>query len=179
MPSHSLSELASCVAETADAYERKSVARQLQHWTDNDLFKIAGLDLGDLNVGRGGVRRYPPEVIPWCVLMYELARVGLAVAIIAQVVTWVRLHELASEKFGHADLFAEAVAGGDTPVMLKVVFMRHAGPDRPRVETVKAELIAGPVTLDEAWGSGVVINLTRAMERTRPFRNEGNDSNVC
>ena len=111
--------------------------------------------------------------------MYELARIGLAVHVIAQVVGSVRLHELAGETCGHADLLAKAISGSDTPVILKVVLMRHAGPDRPRVQTVRTDLVEGTLAIDETWGSGVVINLPRAMERIRPFLNEGDDANAC
>ena len=178
MSTLSLSKLAARVAETADAHERKSVARQISHWTDSGLFKMIGIKLDDPHVGRGGVRRYPLEVTPWVVLMYELARIGLSVISIMQVVTWVRLHELAGETYGHTDLFAQAIAGGDTPILLKVIFMRHSGPDRPRIQTVKVELIEGSSTIDGTLGSCAMINLTRVMERIRPFLNEGGETNV-
>ena len=74
---------------------------------------------------------------------------------------------------------ADAIEGGTTPILLKVVFMRHSGPGRPRVQSVKAELIEGSVTIDETWGSGVMMNLVRVMERIRPFLDEGENANVC
>ena len=169
MADMTLSQLAVIIAETADPDELKSVARQIQHWTTSDVFKWTGVALDAPNVGKGYARRYPYEAIPWCTLMLELARRGLSVVEILQVVNWIRLAQLAWKRDNAEDLFAKAIEGGPGPVLLKVIAMRFRGPDSPNIPLVKAELIDGELMIDENWGSGVLINLSRIMERVRPF----------
>ena len=63
----------------------KSAARRIEHWSAVGLFGAAGVDIGPKAMGRGRVRRYPEEAVPWCLLWSALADRGLGIVAMGSV----------------------------------------------------------------------------------------------
>ncbi len=158
-----LSEVVSRLADTSDDREHKAIARQVQHWTANGLLKTAGIDM-DAWVGRGRARQYPEEALPWLSLMLALARYGLLLSDIIQIVMRVRLDQL--KKSGS---LARAALHGRRSILLVAHRMGESGDSDSPMAIMKTTLMAAPVTIDSDWHSGLVLNLTKvfALEKTK------------
>ncbi len=158
-----LSEVVGRLADTSDDREHKAIARQVQHWTANGLLKTAGVDM-DAWVGRGRARRYPEEALPWLSLMLALARYGLLLSDIIQIVMRVRLDQL--KKSGS---LARAALHGRRSIFLVAHRMGESGDSAGLIPVMKTTLVAAPVTFESDWHSGLVLNLTRvfALEQTK------------
>ena len=158
-----LSEVVSRLADTSDDREHKAIARQVQHWTANALLKTAGVDM-DAWVGRGRARRYPEEALPWLSLMLALARYGMLLSDIIQIVMRVRLDQL--KKSGS---LARAALHGRRSIFLVAHRMGESGDSAGLIPVMKTTLVAAPVTIESDWHSGLVLNLTRvfALEKTK------------
>ncbi len=158
-----LSEVVGRLADTSDDREHKAIARQVQHWTANGLLKTAGIDM-DAWVGRGRARQYPEEALPWLSLMLALARYGLLLSDIIQIVMRVRLDQL--KKSGS---LARAALHGRRSILLVAHRMGESGDSAGLIPIMKTTLMATPVTIDSDWHSGLVLNLTRvfALDKTK------------
>ncbi len=158
-----LSDVVSRLADTSDDREHKAIARQVQHWTANDLLKIVGIAMAPW-VGRGRARQYPEEALPWLSLMLALARYGMLLSDIAQIVAIVRMDQL--KKSGS---LARAAMKGRRSILLVVHRMAETGDESSLINLLKTTLLAAPATIDSDWHSGLVLNLTKvfALEKTK------------
>ena len=74
---YTLKTLARRIAADDSEEAVKTAARRVEHWASTGLFDIAGVDIGPKILGRGRVRRYPEEAVPWCLIWGALTDLGI------------------------------------------------------------------------------------------------------
>ncbi|MCZ6840727.1 MAG: hypothetical protein O7G13_15800 [Alphaproteobacteria bacterium] len=160
-------DIARLLADTSNADEIGSIARQVQHWTVSGLLSMASITIADPSVGRGRAREYPEESLPWFALMLAMAQRGISVETMASVIQGIQMQRAQSKKDGQPDLFAEAVTGATGPIFLIMTPVRFEGGHTLRFPVLRATMLSGPPEIKADWTSGVILNLTAVLARAR------------
>ena len=115
---------------------------RLRHWDSTGVLPTVatgmGLDLGDRHPGRGKVRSYPIELLPWCRLFAALADRGLPVMRIATAAN--SLVSAIRSSADQARLFASAINGNGKDVF----FIAHEVRWGPRMRAPASGITIGP-----------------------------------
>ena len=92
--SFTLKALAQRIATDDSEEAVKTAARRVEHWVSTGLFDVAGVNIGPKALGRGRVRKYPEEALPWCLLWASLADRDLGLTVMVTTAQGIRLRLL-------------------------------------------------------------------------------------
>ncbi len=160
-------DIARMLAETSNAEEIGSIARQVQHWTVRGLLDFTGIKIGDPGVGRGRAREYPEESLPWLALMLAMARRDISVESMGSIISGIQFQRAELKKDGETDLFAEALIGTTGPIFLTITTVRFQDGHVPRFPVMRAKMQSGTFEIGADWTSGVILNLTAVLAGAR------------
>ena len=146
----SLKQLAEKVDETGTDAGRRLVANQVQHWTNKALLSYVGFDPTDHAVGRGKIRRYPEDLVPFCRLLHWLAANESTSGFMQIAMARIKAEREDAKQPGKLDRIAHAISG-DVPFVWMVVSL-PVGPIN--VQTY-------PVSPDPMGEGALLLNLTR------------------
>ena len=141
-----------------------TAARRVEHWASTGLFEFADVDIGPKALGRGRVRRYPEEALPWCLFWNELAERGLG--IVAMTNLGLTIRATLSEKSRERGWLEKAMRGEGPALFL---FDEIAATDQTfvghRIHQSKWKFARSPIKLTDDWSGGFFINLTAVYGR--------------
>lgn len=161
---YTLKTLARRIASDDSAEAAATAARRVEHWASTGLFDAAGVDIGPKALGRGRVRKYPEEALPWCFLWASLADRGLGLIAMVSTVQAIQIKLL--EKGQEARWLRPAMRGEGPALFL---LQEHFGADPVgRGHSVKRynwKLARSPIQLADSWSGGFFINLTAIYAR--------------
>ena len=163
--SFTLKTLAQCIAADDSEEAAKTAARRIEHWASTGLFDVAGVDIGPKALGRGRVRNYPEEALPWCLLWASLADRDLGLTVMATTAQGIRLKLLDK---GQQGKWLRQAMRGEGPALF--YFDGSAGLLEHSVGHGVArefnwKLARSPIHLADSWGGGFFINLTAIYKR--------------
>ncbi len=157
--SYTLKALAQRVASDGSEEAIKTAARRIEHWGAAGLMGVASIEFGPKAIGRGRVRRYPEETLPWCLLWAALADRGFGIVTMAgttHAIEFVRI------KGGQEWKWLRQAMRGEGPALF--LFDESAGLRVPGVRYgfghFKFKLARSPIKLSHGWSGGVFLNLT-------------------
>lgn len=157
--SYTLKALARRVASDDSEEAIKSAARRIEHWGAAGLMGLASIEFGPKAIGRGRVRRYPEEVVPWCLLWAALADRGFGIVTMAGTTQAI---EFARIKAGQESRWLRQAMRGEGPTLF--LFDESAGIREPGTRYglghFKFKLARSPIKLSDSWSGGVFLNLT-------------------
>jgi len=161
---YNLKALAARVASDGSAEAGKTAAGRIDHWASTGLFDIAGVDIGPKALGRGRVRKYPEEALPWCLLWSALADRGLGIVAMTGMAQGIRIKLL--EK-GQASRWLRQAMRGEGPALF--LFQEYFGGEPigggHSARQYSWKLARSPVQLADSWSGGFFINLTAIYAR--------------
>lgn len=136
----------------------KSAARRIEHWASVGLMRHAGLDIGAKAIGRGRVRRYPEEAVPWCLLWGAFANRGFGITTMAGATHVIQLKLLDN---GQEAKWLRQAMRGELPSLF--LLDESAGLRDPIAG--KFKLARSPIELADDWSGGCFLNLTEIYDR--------------
>lgn len=161
---YNLKSLARRIASDDSAEASKTAAGRIDHWASTGLFDGAGVDIGPKALGRGRVRRYPEEALPWCLIWAALADRGLGIVAMASTTSSIRLKLL---NRGQQGKWLRQAMRGEGPALF--LFNESIATDRASFNTdigiTKWKLARSPIELTDDWPGGFFINLTAVYAR--------------
>ena len=137
-----------------------TAAGRVEHWASSGLFGIAGVDIGPKALGRGRVRRYPEEALPWCLLWAAMADRGLGPVAMLDAVATIRLKLLSKRQ--DKKWLLEAMRGEGPALFL---LQERFGTEPPGTRNYKFKLARAPIPLADNWSGGFLINLTEVYAK--------------
>ena len=161
---YTLKTLSRRIASDSSDEAVATAARRVEHWVSAGLFDIAWVDIGPKAMGRGRVRKYPEEALPWCLLWTWMADHGLGPVIMASVATTIRGRLLI--KSPERKWLLQAMRGEGPALFLHSEFMsdEQGVPQGPRRQS-KVKFSRSPIRFADDWSGGLTINLTRIYAR--------------
>ena len=161
---YTLKALARRIATDDSEEAVKTAARRVEHWSSTGIFDIAGVDIGPKALGRGRVRKYPEEVLPWCLLWGALANRGLGVVAMVTTTNAIRIKLLDR---GRERKWLEQAMRGEGPALFLID--ESTATDQAFLgkgnRATKWRLDRSPIKLTDDWSGGFFLNLTAIYAR--------------
>ena len=143
-------ELATAVLGGDKGEALLSLTRQIDHWTVTGIYEAVDAGPGDVHVGRGKPRRYPPKALYWTALFYHLARRGALVVNMRSVA-----HSLTRPK---NRVLVERAMQGKRPSGFMVLSFD---------KSLTIQYCVGELSIDSLGPSGSFFDLTRIFDSVR------------
>ena len=161
---YTLKALARRISTDDSAEAVKSAARRIEHWAAAGLFDFATVDIGPKALGRGRVRHYPGEALPWCLLWSALADRGLGVVAMVTTTNAIRIKLL---ERGRERKWLEQAMRGEGPALFLID--ESTATDQAFLgkgnRATKWRLDRSPIKLTGDWSGGFFLNLTSIYAR--------------
>lgn len=161
---YTLKALARRISTDDSAGAVKSAARRIEHWASAGLFDFATVDIGPRALGRGRVRHYPGEALPWCLLWSAIADRGLGVVAMVTTTNAIRIKLLDR---GRERKWLEQAMRGEGPALFLID--ESTATDQAFLgkgnRATKWKLDRSPIKLTDDWSGGFFLNLTAIYAR--------------
>lgn len=161
---YTLKALSCRIAADGSDEAAKTAARRIEHWISAGLFGLAGVDIGPKALGRGRVRRYPEEALPWLLIWSALADRGLGVVAMSITTSSIRLKLLNK---GQEGKWLRQAMRGEGPALFLInesIATDQVSLDRSS-GIAKWKLGRSPIKLTDDWSGGFLLNLTMIFKR--------------